>query len=151
VDSAKGMVMKGLWYFDFVSPFAYLALPEIEELASDHEIAFRPALLGAMLKHFGQLGPAEIGPKRVQTYRMCVWRAREKGLAFRSPPAHPFNSLELLRIAAALDGDRRAVRTIFDIIWREGRDPQSADTLALLRQQLGLEAIDALIERTDAK
>lgn len=143
--------MPGIWYFDFVSPFSYIALAEVEALTRDIEIAFRPVLLGAMLKHYGQLGPAEVAPKRVQTYRLCVWKARERGLGFRFPPSHPFNSLKLLRLAAALDAERGAVRTIFECIWREGRDPQSPETFAVLRERLGVEDIDALIEAKGAK
>jgi 2-hydroxychromene-2-carboxylate isomerase len=143
--------MDGVWYFDLVSPFAYLALGEIEELSSEVPIVFRPVLFGAMLKHYGQLGPAEVAPKRLQTYRMCVWKARERGIPFRFPPAHPFNSLTLLRIAVALDGEKGAVRTLFDLVWNEGRDPQSPGSLALLRERLGIEDIEALIERTNAK
>jgi 2-hydroxychromene-2-carboxylate isomerase len=143
--------MDGVWYFDFVSPFAYLALGEIEEMSSEVRIAFRPVLLGAMLTHYGQLGPAEVEPKRLQTYRMCVWRARERGIEFRFPPAHPFNPLTLLRVAAALDGKPQAVRVIFDLIWKEGRDPSARQSLSLLRERLGVDDFDALIERTGAK
>ena len=143
--------MNRVWYFDFVSPFAYLMLDEVEELSREVPIVFRPVLFGAMLKHYGQLGPAEVAPKRLQTYRLCVWKARQKGLEFRFPPAHPFNSLQLLRIATALDADKAAIRTIFDLVWREGRDPQSEAALALLGERLGIGDIDALIERSGAK
>ena len=143
--------MTGIWYFDFVSPFSYVALAEVEALTRDTEIAFRPVLFGAMLKHYGQLGPAEVAPKRVQTYRLCVWKARERGLGFRFPPCHPFNSLKLLRLATALDAESGVVRTIFECIWREGRDPQSPETFAVLRERLGVEDIDALIEAKGAK
>ena len=143
--------MEALWYFDLVSPFAYLALGEIEDLATRMPVIFKPVLFGAMLSHWGQLGPAEIAPKRVQTYRICVWTARERGLPFRFPPSHPFNPLMLLRVLTALDARPDAVRTLFDLIWREGRDPQAPETLGLARQRLGIEDLDALIERGDAK
>lgn len=143
--------MQAVWYFDLVSPFAYLALGEIEDLASRMPVTLKPVLFGAMLTHWGQLGPAEISPKRVQTYRICVWTARERGIPFRFPPAHPFNPLMLLRVLTTLEGRPDAVRTLFDLIWRDGRDPQSAQTLALARERLGVGDFDALIEGHDAK
>lgn len=143
--------MKAVWYFDLVSPFAYLALGDIEDLASRMPVVFKPVLLGAMLTHWGQLGPAEIPPKRVQTYRICVWTAREQGIPFRFPPAHPFNPLMLLRVLTALEARPDAVRTLFDLIWRDGRDPQSLETIALARERLGVEDFDVLIEAHDAK
>jgi 2-hydroxychromene-2-carboxylate isomerase len=144
-------IMNGVWYFDVVSPFAYLALAEIEALSREVPISFRPVLFGAMLNHFGQLGPAEIAPKRVQTYRLCVWKAREQGIAFRFPPAHPFNPLTHLRLLTALEGRQDAVRVVFDLIWRDGRDPLSQETLVLMRQRLGIADIEALIAQGDAK
>ena len=52
--------MKAVWYFDLVSPFAYLALGDIEDLASRKPVTLNPVLFGAMLTHWGPLGPAEI-------------------------------------------------------------------------------------------
>jgi 2-hydroxychromene-2-carboxylate isomerase len=143
--------MEAQWYFDFISPFAYLGLGDIESLSQELPVSYKPVVLGALLKHYGQLGPAEIPPKRLQTYRMCVWKARERDIPFHFPPAHPFNSLALLRIAAAFDADKEAVRTIFDFVWKEGRDPQSEQSLAVLCERLAIADVDALIERTNAR
>ncbi|MBW0002490.1 MAG: 2-hydroxychromene-2-carboxylate isomerase [Hyphomicrobiales bacterium] len=143
--------MKAVWYFDLVSPFAYLALGEIEDLAKRLPITFKPVLFGAMLSHWGQLGPAEIPPKRVQTYRGCVFGARERGIPFRFPPSHPFNPLMLLRVLTAFEGRPDAVRALFDLIWREGRDPQAQETLDFARERLGIDDFDALIEARGAK
>jgi len=143
--------MNAVWYFDLVSPFAYLALGEVEALASDVSVTFKPVLFGAILSHWGQLGPAEIAPKRVQTYRLCVFTARERGIPFRFPPSHPFNPLTLLRILTALEGRHDAVRTVFDLIWREGRDFGAEKTLDLARQRLGIGNFESIIEARDAK
>jgi 2-hydroxychromene-2-carboxylate isomerase len=143
--------MTGVWYFDLVSPFSYLALGDIESLSRQVPITYKPVLFGAILAHFGQLGPAEIAPKRVQTYRLCMWKAREKAVAFRFPPAHPFNPLLLMRVATALEAEKSAVRALFDLIWRDGRDPHSPATLGLVRERLGIADIEALIERSGAK
>jgi 2-hydroxychromene-2-carboxylate isomerase len=139
------------WYFDVVSPFAYIALGEVEALERRSPVAYRPVLLGAMLGHWGQLGPAEVAPKRVQTYRMCQWKAREKGLGFRFPPAHPFNPLPYLRLLTALGARPGAVRATFDLIWREGRDPASPATMGLLCERLGVADPEGLIARSGAK
>jgi 2-hydroxychromene-2-carboxylate isomerase len=59
------------WYFDTVSPFSYLALPTVEALAARRAVALRPVVLGALLVHWGTVGPAEVPPKRLHTYRLC--------------------------------------------------------------------------------
>src|SRR5690242_12244627 len=120
------------WYFDLVSPFAYLALPAVEALARRHPVHFRPVLLGALLSRWGLLGPAELAPKRLCTYRLVQFTADRSGLKLRFPPRHPFRSLDALRLLAALDGRPDAVRTAFDFVWAEGRDPSEPAERAVL-------------------
>lgn len=140
-----------IWYFDVVSPFAYLALPAVMEIARRHPVRFRPIVFGAVLAHWGQLGPAEIAPKRVHTYRLCQFMAGRAGMKLRFPPRHPFRSLEALRLIAALDGDPGAVRTVFDFVWAEGRDPSEPTELRTLCARLGVGDYDALVAEQGAK
>lgn len=128
------------WYFDFVSPFAYIALHRLDELATSRPICPRPILLAAVLDHHGQLGPAEIPPKRRWTYRMAHWQAQQAGLGLRFPAAHPFNPLAYLRLAIA-DGCRwEGIRAIFQRLWETGDDPASDDVFARLASRLSLDA-----------
>src|SRR5215471_16300488 len=91
------------WYFDVISPFAYLALGEIEALAQRIDLVYRPILFAALLERWRHLGPAEIPPKRLHTYRLCVFEAERRGISLRFPPYHPFNPLKPLRLLVALD------------------------------------------------
>ena len=55
------------WYFDFVSPFAYL---QLELLRREHPgVTLRPVpvVLGAILSHWGTIGPAELPTIRTFT------------------------------------------------------------------------------------
>jgi len=126
------------WYFDFISPFAYLQLPTILSLRERLEIMPKPIVFGAVLKHHGQLGPAEIPSKREFTYRFVQWHAERAGLALRFPPAHPFNSLAALRLCIAAGCDWAAVRAIFDHLWRDGRSGADADELGEVARALGV-------------
>ncbi|MBX9700857.1 MAG: DsbA family protein, partial [Acetobacteraceae bacterium] len=111
------------WYFDLVSPFSWLALPRLEALAARHRVAFRPVVLGAILAHWGSTGPAELAPKRLHTYRLVQFQAERAGIALRFPPRHPFNPLAALRLLTALGAPAAAVRSAFEFVWAEGRDP----------------------------
>ena len=119
---APASTASAIWYFDVISPFAYLALGEIEELTKSVAITYRPILFAGLLQHWRHLGPAEIPPKRIHTYRLCVFQAQQRGVQLRFPPTHPFNPLKPLRLLTALKADPRAVRTVMDCIWREGLD-----------------------------
>lgn len=140
-----------VWHFDVVSPFAYLALPGVEALARRHPVRFNPVVFGAVLAHWGGLGPAEIGPKRVHTYRLCQFLAGRAGLPMRFPPRHPFRSLAAQRLATALGADPAAVRAVFDFVRAEGRDPGEPAELAALCARLGVADHDSLVEARDAK
>ena len=109
--------------------------------ASTPALRWRPVVFGAILAHWGQLGPAEIAPKRIHTYRLCQFLADQAGIPLRFPPRHPFRSLEALRLLAACgtaDGTTpQATRTVFDFIWTEGRDPSDPAELAILADRLG--------------
>ena len=139
------------WYFDLLSPFAYLVLGAVERLARQREVVLRPVVLGAVLAHWGQLGPAEIAPKRLHTYRLCQFLADQAGMPLRFPPRHPFRSLEALRLLTALDCPVEAVRVAFDFVWAEGRDPSDPAELAALSARLGADDPSALIAQRDAK
>lgn len=128
------------WYFDFVSPYAYLCLHRLGELPPDIGINYRPVLFAGLLAHWGQKGPAEIAPKRRYTYRSTHWQAKRQGVPFRYPAAHPFNPLQHLRLAIAAGNTPGAVRRIFDSVWTGGGDATDPAALAALAEDVGVEA-----------
>ena len=128
------------WYFDFVSPFAYICLHRLNELPADLAIEFRPVLFAGLLKHWGQKGPAEIAAKRRYTYRWSHWWAGHLGIPFRYPAGHPFNPLHHLRLAIACGSKPEAVTRIFDALWTTGRDASDEEGFASLCRDLAVTA-----------
>lgn len=126
------------WYFDFVSPYAYLGWRGLSRLPAGTVQRFRPVLFAALLNHWGQKGPAEVAPKRLWTHRSCVWWARRHGVPFRMPAAHPFNSLSYLRLAVAAGCAADAIDAIFTALWTTGADPRDPAILAGLTDALGI-------------
>jgi 2-hydroxychromene-2-carboxylate isomerase len=141
-------VLKVSWVFDVISPFAYLAFPQLSRLPAHVSVEFVPVLFAGLLQHFGQLGPAEIPSKRRFTYRFALWRARQLGLPMRMPPAHPFNPLAALRLIIAAGSDQRAAGTVLDAVYREGRDVADAAVIAALARELGVDPQAALGDAT---
>ena len=130
------------FYLDFISPYAYLAferLPEVMEGLS-YSVSYKPVLIGALLKHHGQLGPAQVPPKREWTYRHALWLAHVNGVEMAMPAAHPYNPLPHLRLAlgTTADGDisRYVAETIFRHVWRGGADASDPARLADLTSVL---------------
>jgi len=119
------------WYFDFVSPFAYLHWQQLKTLPQFERITPVPIALGAVLHHLGNLGPAEIPAKRRFTYRQVLWQAQQQGVPLRFPPGHPFNPLAALRLCLAADATPASVDILFNWIWRDGRAADTPQALAL--------------------
>jgi 2-hydroxychromene-2-carboxylate isomerase len=126
-------------YLDFISPYAYLAFETLPQQLQglDVSVRYEPILFAGLLKHHGQLGPAEIDSKREWTYRQVLWLAREAGVPLELPARHPFNPLALLRLswACATSGsvDRDTCHILFQHVWCHGgldaEDPQRLEAL----------------------
>jgi len=139
------------WYFDVISPFAYLQLEWLRREHPEVLLDPKPVLLGPILNHIGQLGPAEIPAKREFTYRYVVWRAQELGIPLRFPPRHPFNSLAAMRLIVAAGGSIEAVQSVFRHAWMHGRALDEPDELLALGQVLGVEDVESRIADAGVK
>lgn len=130
------------FYFDFISPYAYLAFEKLPEtlMGLSYGVSYKPVLFAAMLQHHGQLGPAEIQPKRDWTYRQVMWQAHANGVEMQMPAAHPFNPLPLLRLAVACSEsglpNRYVTETILHHVWRGGAEAADPQRLQALMEQL---------------
>ena len=143
--------MKHITFFlDFISPYSYLAFEHLPQALQglSYSVDYRPVLFAGLLKHHGQLGPAEIGPKRDWTYRQVLWLSHTHGIPLQMPAVHPFNPLPLLRLALACGADgpstglrtglanRYVCETIFRHVWRGGADAVDAKRLEALAATL---------------
>lgn len=130
------------FYLDFISPYAFLAFEKLPEALKgiSYSVTYRPLLFAGLLKHHGQLGPAEIAGKREWTYRQVLWLAHQHGIALQLPASHPFNPLPLLRLAVACDAqgapNRYACETIFRHVWQTGLEAADAQRTNALAAQL---------------
>ena len=139
------------WYFDFISPFAYLQWRRLRRDHADVVLNPKPLLFAAILNHVGQLGPAESPQKRRHTYRMVLWQAREAGIPLHFPPAHPFNPLPALRLCLAAPDRLKAIDAIFAHLWERGSRGDSIEALADVAKSLGMADPAAAIARDDVK
>ena len=139
------------WYFDFVSPFAYLASERLSRLPADVELRPRPILFAGLLKHWHTKGPAEIVPMRRFTFRHVQWLAQRNGIALSLPPEHPFNPLKLLRLCIALGSDIGSIQRLFRFVWAEGGSVDNAQQWNALLQELGIDDGEAMINAPEVK
>ncbi|MEO7391845.1 MAG: 2-hydroxychromene-2-carboxylate isomerase [Ramlibacter sp.] len=130
------------FYLDFISPYAYLAFEKLPDALQglSYAVDYKPVLFAGLLKHHGQLGPAEIAGKRDWTYRQVLWLAHTQGVEMKMPAAHPFNPLGLLRLALACGSggfaNRYVCETLLRHVWRGGADAADPARLEALTNAL---------------
>ena len=125
------------FWFDYASPFAYLASTQLERVAAaaGATVRYRPMLLGAVFKAIGTpdvpLFAMTEAKRRYTTGELDRW-ARWWGVPLRFPRQFPIRTIAALRLTL-LAGERAPalVARLFRAAWVEGRD--LADP-ALLRQ-----------------
>jgi 2-hydroxychromene-2-carboxylate isomerase len=130
------------WFFDVISPFAYLQSEQFEAVFAEQEVVLRPVVFAGLLSYFGNVGPAEIAPKRKATFERIAWLAHTKHIPLTLPPAHPFNPIPLLRFVIAAGNTREAMHAAFRFVWQEGKLPQDEAAFAALCARFGLDVAD---------
>ena len=146
------------FYFDYGSPYSYLADTQVEAIAqrAGASLVRKPMLLGGVFKATGNHSPAELPQKSAwSTFDMPMW-ARHYGVPFQRNPFFPVNTLALMRGAAAaqIDGTfERYHPAVFKAMWVEGRNLNDMKEVAAVLSAAGLDAekFGARIQDQDVK
>ena len=137
---------RALWYYDVVSPYAYLQCEQLGRVAAKLPVQPVPVLFAGLLNHWEHKGPAEIPAKRRHTYRQALWLGHRNGVPITVPRAHPFNPLPFQRLAIALGAKLELVRELLRFVWRDGRILQEESDWLALAQAAGVADVRPLIE-----
>jgi 2-hydroxychromene-2-carboxylate isomerase len=100
------------FYFDFSSPYGYLASHKIEALAAKHGrgVTWRPMLLGAAFKATGAAPLPQIPLKGAYAKRDFERSARFHGVQFRIPEPFPVSTVAACRAFYSLSDDKEQVK-----------------------------------------
>ena len=132
------------FYFDYISPFAHFAWRNITPLAKryDCQIHAHPVVFGKLLDKWGQLGPAEITPKRKWLHQYCLRYAALNGFAYNPPKFHPFNPLAALRMSlkeVSGNEQHQVIDAIFEEGWCHGKDLGDLPTLVTFLEERAID------------
>ena len=134
------------FYFDFGSPYSYLAYKALPAIAAAHgaQIVWRPMLLGGVFKATGNHSPAEVPAKRRWMHQDMQRWATRYGAPFRFSPHFPINTLVLMRGAVGMQMRgpdlHKYMEAIFHAMWAEPRNLGEPAELAAVLHQAGLDA-----------
>jgi 2-hydroxychromene-2-carboxylate isomerase len=145
------------FYFDFSSPYAYLASTRIDAVAATHgrTVRWRPFLLGAVYKATGY-HPLEQPEKRAYFMRDLARSARLLGVALAFPATFPESLLAASRATYWIaDQDPakagRFARAAFAAYWAEGSKVSDPAVVADLAAAQGVAAAATLAALTDQR
>ncbi len=117
------MINKIDFYFDFISPYAYLAHKKIKIIKENEKINinYKPILLGGLHNIIGITAPAFINPKAKFMVKDCKMVAKKFNIKFKFNPLFPINSLNLMRglLSINLKFKNIYIDTFFDAYWKD--------------------------------
>jgi 2-hydroxychromene-2-carboxylate isomerase len=138
------------FYFEFASPYGYLASTQIEALAARHgrTALWHPIMLGAAFKETGARPLTQTPLKGPYLLHDVPRFARLLGVPLTLPPVMPMNSLAASRACVWVEEDdparaKRLAQALFHAHWGEGRDLSGPEAVAEVAAGLGIDR-DAL-------
>ena len=113
------------FYFDFISPYSYLAHQQIKKIENKESIKIRynPILLGGLHNLHGIKPPAFIPAKAKHMIRDCKLIAEKNEIKFKFNSYFPIRSLNLMRGVLVAEEDNIKsyyIENIFNSIWQDG-------------------------------
>ena len=112
------------FYFDFISPYTYLAYKKIQSLPKDIKINYKPILLGGLHNLQGITAPAFIKPKLKHMISDCDLIANKNKSNFIWNSKFPINSLSVMRGYLFINAENRELylNVMFDAYWKDNLD-----------------------------
>jgi 2-hydroxychromene-2-carboxylate isomerase len=139
------------FYFDFLSPYSYVAWTWVRR--QEYNFEFIPVSIPSIVAHYETKGPAQIKPKRNYLFKDLLRFTKLNNIPFTTPKNLPFNALYALRLALATvsqSEQKRLIDVIFRAGWEKGLD--IGDDV-VLREILSKEdfSVDELFSKMETK
>ena len=149
------MTKKIDFYFDFISPYAYLAYKKIQSLPKDIKINYKSILLGGLHNLEGITAPAFIKPKLKHMISDCDLIAKKNKSNFIWNSKFPINSLSIMRGYLYIKIEKRDLylNVMFDAYWKDNLDISNEGILKTLLEKCKIESISFFngIKNTEIK
>ena len=131
------------FYFDFVSPYSFLAHKEIIKIEKKHsvKIKYKPILLGGLHNLHGIKAPAFIPAKAKHMIRDCKLIAEKNKIKFKFNSYFPIRSLNLMRGVLIAEEDNYKsyyIDSIFNAIWQDGLNMNDENIIQKILKNLNV-------------
>ena len=125
------------FYFDFISPYTYLAYKKIQSLPKNININYKPILLGGLHNLEGITAPAFVESKLKHMKSDCLLIAKKNNFDFKWNSKFPINTLNIMRGYLNINSSNQAqyIKIMFDAYWRDNLDISKEEILTPLLVQ----------------
>ena len=126
------------FYFDFISPYSYLAYKKIKILKKNQNIIFKykPILLGGLHNLQKITAPAFIKPKLEHMINDCALIAKKNNFDFMWNNKFPINSLNIMRGCLLINNDNELyLEAMFNAYWKDNLDTSNEKILNTLLEK----------------
>jgi len=130
------------FYFDFISPYSYLALKKIKVFKKKGiNFNYKPILLGGLHNLQGITAPAFNKPKLNHMIQDCILCAEKDGFNFVWNSNFPINSLSLMRGYLFLESNKKDLylEIMFDGYWKDNLDVSKEEILIKLLKKCNID------------
>jgi len=143
------------FYFDFISPYSFLAHKQIRKIENKEgiKIIYKPVLLGGLHNLHGIKAPAFIPAKAKHMVRDCKLIAEKNNIRFRFNAYFPIRSLNLMRGVLVAEEDNIKnyyIDNIFNTIWQDGLNMNDAIVIQKILQNLNINPKTFLLRTTSS-
>ena len=133
------------FYFDFISPYSYLAHKRIRKIQKEKEIKFiyKPILLGGLHNLAGITAPALIKSKKKFLVDDCEMVAKKFKIDFKFNEKFPINSLFLMRGMLIINDDIKDlfIDRFFDEYWSLNSDLQNKEIVSEILKEINIDPV----------
>ena len=131
------------FYFDFVSPYSFLAHKEISKIEKRNsiKIKYKPILLGGLHNLHGITAPGCIPSKAKHMIRDCKLIAEKNKIKFKFNSYFPIRSLNLMRGVLVAEEDNYKsyyIESIFNAIWQDGLNMNDENIIQKILKNLNV-------------
>ena len=124
------------FYFDFISPYSYLAYKKLKMLNTQNyiKVIYKPILLGGLHNLGGITAPAFNERKMKNMKNDCELVAKKNNIEFKWNDKFPINSLKLMRGYLTINNELRKkfFDLCFDFYWKDNIDLSNIDNLEII-------------------
>ena len=137
------MTKKIDFYFDFISPYSYLAHHKIKTI-KDVIFNYKPVLVGGLHNLQGITAPAFIKAKLKHMISDCNLIAKKDKTNFIWNSKFPINSLNIMRGYLFIDNEVKDVylNQMFDANWKDNLDTSNEETIRIILEKCKINSID---------